>query len=147
VLLTLALQRATRGAAPLRLTSWAFAAMAFGAAALWAGTASPADTAAARSGLLVVGGGLLFAGAGLGAAGTFTLASATFADPAERRGALGLVAALGAFGGFVLPKALGTSLALTGSLGAALLVFIAFYLSCIAICRWHYGRRFAPMPC
>jgi nitrate/nitrite transporter NarK len=144
VLLALLLQQAVRGAAPLRLTLWAFAAMALGAAALWIGASSPWEASAARGGLFVGGGGLMFVGAGLGAAGTFALASATFADAAERRGALGLIAALGAFGGFVLPKCLGTSLALTGGTGAALLLFVAFYLTCLAIAWRHYGRRFAP---
>jgi NNP family nitrate/nitrite transporter-like MFS transporter len=36
---------------------------------------------------------------------------------------------------------------MTGSPHAALYVFIAFYLSCIAITWWYYARPRAEMPC
>ena len=55
--------------------------------------------------------------------------------------------AVGALGGFVIPKAFGSSIALTGRPAGALMLFVGFYLSCIAITWWHYGRRFAPARC
>jgi len=60
---------------------------------------------------------------------------------AEAAAAVGLASAVGAFGGFFIPKSYGTSIALTGSPEAALCTFIVFYLSCIAVTWWHYARR------
>ena len=45
---------------------------------------------------------------------------------------LGFSGAIGAYGGFFIPKSYGTSIALTGGPEAALYVFIVFYLTCIA---------------
>src|SRR5690606_4410374 len=44
----------------------------------------------------------------------------------ESAAVIGFSAALGAYGGFFIPKAFGTSLALTGSAEAALYLFIAY---------------------
>jgi NNP family nitrate/nitrite transporter-like MFS transporter len=60
---------------------------------------------------------------------------------------LGFTGALGAYGGFFIPKSYGTSIALTGSPHAALWAFIGFYALCIAITWWFYARRNAPRPC
>lgn len=49
----------------------------------------------------------------------------------ESAAVIGFSAAIGAFGGFFIPKAFGTSLHMTGSAEGALYVFIAYYLSCI----------------
>lgn len=65
----------------------------------------------------------------------------------ESAAVIGFSAAIGAFGGFFIPKAFGTSLAMTGSAEAALYVFIAYYLSCIAVTWWWYARRGAERPC
>jgi NNP family nitrate/nitrite transporter-like MFS transporter len=65
----------------------------------------------------------------------------------ESAAVIGFSAALGAYGGFFIPKAFGTSLALTGSAEAALYLFIAYYLSCIAVTWWWYARRGASNPC
>ncbi|HKY00942.1 MAG TPA: NarK family nitrate/nitrite MFS transporter [Burkholderiales bacterium] len=65
----------------------------------------------------------------------------------EAAAVLGFSGAIGAYGGFFIPKSYGTSLALTGSPDAALYCFIAFYISCIAITWWQYARKNAPMPC
>ena len=50
----------------------------------------------------------------------------------EAAAALGFASAIGAYGGFFIPKSVGSSLAMTGSASAALAMFIVFYLSCIA---------------
>ena len=65
----------------------------------------------------------------------------------EAAAALGFASAIGAYGGFFIPKSYGTSIAMTGSPETALYVFIVFYLVCIAITWWTYSRRYAPTPC
>jgi NNP family nitrate/nitrite transporter-like MFS transporter len=65
----------------------------------------------------------------------------------EAAAVLGFSGAIGAYGGFFIPKSVGSSLAITGSASAALVMFIGFYLSCIALTWWAYSRRNAPYPC
>ncbi|WP_291518464.1 NarK family nitrate/nitrite MFS transporter [Acidovorax sp.] len=65
----------------------------------------------------------------------------------EAAAVLGFSGAIGAYGGFFIPKSFGTSLEMTGSVDAALYCFIAFYLSCIVITWLWYSRKNAPMPC
>ena len=43
--------------------------------------------------------------------------------------ALGFISAIGAIGGFFIPKAFGTSLALTGSPVGTMKVFLIFYVA------------------
>lgn len=61
--------------------------------------------------------------------------------------AVGFAGAFGAYGGFFIPKSYGTSIAATGGPEAALWIFAAFYLVCVAITWWAYARRGAAMPC
>lgn len=65
----------------------------------------------------------------------------------EAAAVLGFSGAIGAYGGFFIPKSFGTSLELTGGVEAALSGFIAFYLSCLVVTWWFYSRRGAEMPC
>jgi NNP family nitrate/nitrite transporter-like MFS transporter len=65
----------------------------------------------------------------------------------EAAAVLGFSGAIGAYGGFFIPKSYGTSITMTGGPEAALYLFIAFYLTCIALTWWYYSRRNAPMPC
>jgi NNP family nitrate/nitrite transporter-like MFS transporter len=65
----------------------------------------------------------------------------------EAAAVLGFSGAIGAYGGFFIPKSYGTSISITGGPEAALYVFIAFYVTCIAITWWFYARRNAQMPC
>jgi NNP family nitrate/nitrite transporter-like MFS transporter len=65
----------------------------------------------------------------------------------EAAASLGFASAIGAYGGFFIPKSYGTSIALTGGPEAALACFLVFYLTCIGVTWWHYARRYAPMPC
>ncbi len=65
----------------------------------------------------------------------------------EAAAVLGFSSAIGAYGGFFIPKSYGSSITLTGGPEAALYIFIAFYLTCIAITWWYYSRRGAQMPC
>jgi NNP family nitrate/nitrite transporter-like MFS transporter len=65
----------------------------------------------------------------------------------EAAAVLGFSGAIGAYGGFFIPKSYGTSISMTGGPEMALYVFIAFYVTCIAVTWWFYSRRNAPMPC
>jgi len=65
----------------------------------------------------------------------------------EAAAVLGFTSAFAAYGGFFIPKSYGTSISMTGGPEAALYVFIAFYLTCIAVTWWYYSRKGAEMPC
>jgi NNP family nitrate/nitrite transporter-like MFS transporter len=69
--------------------------------------------------------------------------AATRVRQAEREAAaiIGFSSAIGAYGGFFIPKSYGTSIALTGGPQAALWVFLVFYLTCLAMTWWFYTRR------
>jgi len=65
----------------------------------------------------------------------------------ESAAVLGFSGAIGAYGGFFIPRSFGTSIELTGGVAAALYCFIAFYVTCLGITWWYYARRNAPVPC
>ena len=65
----------------------------------------------------------------------------------EAAAVLGFSGAVGAYGGFFIPKSFGTAIDLTGSPHAALWAFIVFYATCVAVTWLWYSRRNAPMPC
>jgi len=148
-----------------RVTFWSFFAMALGVAAVL--QCLPQPGLPGSFGGLLAAFGLLFAAAGIGNGSTFRMIPVIFlserqnaAGPlpgaraqAAKDGAmeaaavLGFASAIGAYGGFFIPKSWGTSIALTGGPHAALQVSILFYLICMALTWWHYSRRHAPMPC
>jgi NNP family nitrate/nitrite transporter-like MFS transporter len=110
---------------------------------------------------------VLFAASGIGNGSTFRMIPVIFLTERQRAAAqnpaaqeqavrdankeaaavLGFSSAIGAYGGFFIPKSYGSSIALTGSVDAALYAFIAFYVTCVAVTWWFYSRRNAPMPC
>jgi NNP family nitrate/nitrite transporter-like MFS transporter len=108
---------------------------------------------------------VLFVTSGIGNGSTFRMIPVIFmsdardaahgADPQavlkngnkQAAAVLGFSAAMGAYGGFFIPKSYGTSITLTGSPHAALWLFIVFYLTCIAITWWFYARRNAARIC
>ncbi|RCS59414.1 NarK family nitrate/nitrite MFS transporter [Parvibium lacunae] len=65
----------------------------------------------------------------------------------ESAAVLGFAGAIGAYGGFFIPKSFGSAISMTGSPDAALWIFIGFYLSCLVITWWFYSRKGAEMPC
>jgi NNP family nitrate/nitrite transporter-like MFS transporter len=65
----------------------------------------------------------------------------------EAAAVLGFSSAIGAYGGFFIPKSYGTSISMTGGPEAALYGFVAFYITCIVMTWWFYSRRNAEMPC
>ena len=65
----------------------------------------------------------------------------------EGAAAVGFAGALGAYGGFFIPKSYGSSIAATGGPEFALWMFAVFYVVCIVITWWYYARKNAEMPC
>lgn len=65
----------------------------------------------------------------------------------EGAAAVGFAGALGAYGGFFIPKSFGSSIAATGGPELALWLFSIFYAVCVAVTWWYYARKRAEMPC
>ncbi|QIL82002.1 MFS transporter [Diaphorobacter sp. HDW4A] len=65
----------------------------------------------------------------------------------EGAAAVGFAGALGAYGGFFIPKSYGSSIAATGGPELALWCFAAFYVVCVVVTWWFYSRKNAEMPC
>ncbi len=99
---------------------------------------------------------VLFILTGLGNGSTYRMIPAIYrtlagADPSapvamatarrQTAAALGVISAVGAYGGFLVPRALGMSVSNTGGIGAALVGFVAFYAVCFAVTWWCYLRR------
>ncbi|PSC05995.1 MFS transporter [Alsobacter soli] len=102
---------------------------------------------------------VLFFATGVGNASTFQMIPAIMrkemdrlmpgAEPAARlrqaekesAAITGFTSAIAAFGAFFIPKAYGTSLALTGGVEAALYGFFAFYVTCLVITWAVYTRK------
>jgi len=68
-------------------------------------------------------------------------AAALKAAGLEAAAALGFIGAVGACGGYLIPRGFGVSIAATGSPHLALVVFLAFYVTCIALTWWYYLRK------
>ncbi len=139
------------------VTHWVFLAMAAGVVAVlysvgvWG--AEPSFTLFFASFIW------LFAWTGIGNASTFQMIPAIMrsdmprlmplADTATRQKAaemeaaaiVGFSSAIGAYGGSVIPRLFGESLKATGGPETALLIFLAFYLSCVAVNWAFYGRK------
>lgn len=65
----------------------------------------------------------------------------------EAGAVLGFIGAIGAYGGFAIPRINGMSIDQTGSIAMAFYCFIAFYASCVLINWWFYARKNAEAPC
>lgn len=144
-----------------RVTLWVFLVMIAGVGGvLYAlGTASFATFFGAFM--------VLFAASGVGNSSTFQMIPAIFLADHKRRAApsavaqaqagkdatkegaavLGFTSAVGAFGGFFIPKTFGSSIQMTGTVHAALWLFIAFYVTCVVMTWWYYTRRHAEARC
>ena len=68
---------------------------------------------------------------------------------AERESAaiIAFTSAIAAYGAFFIPKAYGTSIAMTGAPNGALWGFLWFYVVCLAITWFFYSRKGASVPC
>ena len=95
---------------------------------------------------------VLFMASGVGNGSTYRMIPAIFRVEAERAGepaatgraraasVIGLAAAIGAFGGFLIPRGFGMSLTATGSITPALVVFLTGYATCLVVTWWFYLR-------
>jgi NNP family nitrate/nitrite transporter-like MFS transporter len=65
----------------------------------------------------------------------------------ESAAIIGFTSAVAAFGAFFIPKAYGSSIALTGGPQTALYAFLAFYVISVLVTWFYYTRRNAPVSC
>ncbi|MER7206187.1 MFS transporter [Streptosporangium sp. NPDC000239] len=137
-----------------RVTAWSFTAMAAGATGALAGLGT-------RSFPLFLGAFMvLFVASGTGNGSTYRMIPAIFTAQAERdvadgvereqarlrarreaAAAIGIASAVGAFGGFLIPRGFAVSLSRTGSVDVALYLFLAAYGVFLATNWWFYRRR------
>lgn len=75
------------------------------------------------------------------------LAEAEAEATRESAAIVGFMGAVGAYGGFFIPKGFGSSIDLTGNPQIALIVFIIFYASCVILNWWYYARHNAEIKC
>jgi NNP family nitrate/nitrite transporter-like MFS transporter len=80
-------------------------------------------------------------------AGAAAMAAAKRAAATESAAVAGFASAIAAYGAFFVPKAFGTSLALTGGPGAAIVGFVVYYALAIAVTAWAYARKGSGMTC
>ncbi len=59
----------------------------------------------------------------------------------ESAAVLGFTSAIGACGGYLIPRSFGASIKATGGPYLALEVFLAFYVTCVALTWWYYMRK------
>ena len=59
----------------------------------------------------------------------------------ESAAALGFIGAIGACGGYLIPRGFGASIAVTGGPHLALAIYLAFYATCLALTWWYYLRK------
>lgn len=137
-----------------RVTGWSFAAMALGVGGVLFGLRQ--HSFGLFFGAFVV----LFAATGAGNGSTYRMIPAIFATRAkwqmsegvapaeallgakrEAAAAIGIASAVGAFGGFLIPRGFAMSLADTGSIDTALYVFLGGYAVFAATNWWFYLRR------
>ena len=59
----------------------------------------------------------------------------------ESAAALGFIGAVGACGGYLIPRGFGASIAATGGPHLALEIYLAFYATCLALTWWFYLRK------
>lgn len=59
----------------------------------------------------------------------------------ESGAALGFIGAVGACGGYLIPRGFGASIQATGGPHLALAIYLGFYTACLALTWWYYLRR------
>jgi NNP family nitrate/nitrite transporter-like MFS transporter len=58
----------------------------------------------------------------------------------ESAAIIAFTSAIAAYGAFFIPKAYGSSIAMTGGPQAALWGFLVFYVTCVAVTWWFYTK-------
>uniref|UniRef100_UPI00333E9063 NarK family nitrate/nitrite MFS transporter n=1 Tax=Castellaniella defragrans TaxID=75697 RepID=UPI00333E9063 len=143
-----------------RVTLWTFALMALGVVGVM--IFLPSGQSAGNFNGFLASFLFLFFLSGIGNGSTFAMIPSIFNTLAGRRlsgeqaategaresaAVLGFSGAIGAYGGFLIPKSFGTSMELTGSPYAALVLFVVFYVVSVLVTWWYYARRKAEVPC
>ena len=59
----------------------------------------------------------------------------------EAAAALGFIGAVGACGGYLIPRGFSASIAATGGPYFALEIYLLFYITCLALTWWYYLRK------
>ena len=59
----------------------------------------------------------------------------------ESAAVLGFTSAIGACGGYLIPRTFGASIKATGGPHLALAIFLCFYVTCVGITWWYYMRK------
>ena len=89
---------------------------------------------------------LLFLATGIGNGSTYRMIPAIFrSSKKEAAAAIGIISAIGAYGGFLVPRTYGWSTATYGSIVPALYVYVGLYAVMLAVTWVFYLRRSAPM--
>ena len=98
---------------------------------------------------------LLFLATGIGNGSTYRMIPAIFRhgiapdDTSRARkqaaAAIGIISAIGAYGGFLVPRTYGWSTAAYGSIVPALYVYVGLYAVMLAVTWAFYLRKSAPM--
>jgi NNP family nitrate/nitrite transporter-like MFS transporter len=100
---------------------------------------------------------VLFLATGIGNGSTYRMIPAIFrssvddaagsADRSRREAAaaIGIISAVGAYGGFLVPRTYGWSTSAYGSIVPALYVYVGLYAVMLAVTWFFYLRRSAPM--
>ena len=89
---------------------------------------------------------LLFLATGIGNGSTYRMIPAIFrSSRKEAAAAIGIISAIGAYGGFLVPRTYGWSTAAYGSIVPALYVYVGLYAVMLAVTWAFYLRRSAPM--
>ena len=78
------------------------------------------------------------------AAGEMAKSRALKAASIESGAALGFIGAIGACGGYLIPRGFGASIAATGGPYLALEIYLTFYATCLVLTWWYYLRK-APL--
>ena len=144
-----------------KVTFWNFAAMALGVVSVLFFLSQQSFAG------FLVSFMVLFATAGIGNGSTYRMIPTIFRTERERMAGnddgartearriglkegsfvLGFAGAIGAYGGFIIPRAFAGSAERFGGPQVALTCFIAFYVTCMAVTWWFYFRRNAEIPC
>ncbi|MEV6524414.1 nitrate/nitrite transporter [Longispora sp. NPDC051575] len=130
-----------------RVTLGVFVLMGLGVTGVLAGLAGH------TFGLFLASFGLLFVVSGVGNGSTYRMIPAIFRTEAAEAGrtelqgrrtaaaVIGLASAIGALGGFLIPRGFAISISNTGSIRAALYVFLIGYAVCGVATWWFYLRK------
>jgi MFS transporter, NNP family, nitrate/nitrite transporter len=139
-----------------KVTAINFVVMGLGVLGVWQAVRAESFAAFLASFLL------LFVTAGIGNGSTYRMIPAIFRaesvkgvdrtdEPAyaaalragrlEAAAVIGFAGAVGAFGGFLIARGFGMSIAETGGVGFALACFAAFYVLCLGLTWWYYLRQ------